>query len=248
MELSIQNYWNNRAKTFSQKINEDMNSFKKETWAKIIKDKVADKDKVKVLDIGTGPGFFAIIMAQMGYDVTAVDCSDTMLQEAKGNAELAGVKVNFIKSDGEELNFQKESFDLIVSRNVTWTLKEPEKAYKNWFNLLKEDGRVVIFDANWYLRLVKPELKEEYEKNMELAKDMGHDFKINERQREECENIAKNIPMTYKLRPEWDKEALTQCGFKKIIIEKDISDSIYTEEEKIAHKTTPMFSICACKL
>jgi 2-polyprenyl-3-methyl-5-hydroxy-6-metoxy-1,4-benzoquinol methylase len=248
MELSIQNYWNNRANTYSEMINEDMNSFKKEAWSKIINDKVKDKNKVKVLDVGTGPGFFAIIMAQMGYDVTAVDSSCTMLEEAKGNAELAGVKVNFIKSDGEEAYFQKKSFDLIINRNVTWTLKEPEKAYKNWFELLKEDGRLVIFDANWYLRLAKKEFAEEYEKNMELAQSMGYDCKTNKSQVEECERITKDLPITYKLRPEWDKEALKECGFKKIIVEKDISDCIYTEEEKIAYKTTPMFSICAYKI
>lgn len=246
--MDIEKYWNNRANTYSEMIKEDMNSFKREAWSKIIKDKVADKNKIKVLDVGTGPGFFAIIMSQMGYDVTAVDCSDTMLQEAKGNAELAGVKVNFLKSDGEELNLPQESFDLIINRNVTWTLKEPEKAYKNWFNLLKEDGRLVIFDANWYLRIANSEFEEEYEKNMELAKAKGYDCKTNEKQRKECENIAKNLEMTYKVRPEWDRGALLKCGFKKIVIEQDISDSIYTEEEKIAYNTTPMFSICACKL
>ncbi|NMM63557.1 class I SAM-dependent methyltransferase [Clostridium sp. P21] len=248
MELSIQNYWDNRANTYSEMINEDMNSFKKEAWCKIINNKVSDKNEVKVLDIGTGPGFFAIIMAQMGYDVTAVDCSCTMLKEARYNAELAGVKVNFIKSDGEKLNFENKSFDLIISRNVTWTLKEPEVAYKNWFQLLKEDGRLVIFDANWYLRLAKSGFDEEYEKDMKLARNMGYDCKTNKGQRNQCEEIAKNLPMTYKIRPEWDKEVLRQCGFKKIIVEKDISDKIYTEEEKVAYKTTPMFSICAYKL
>lgn len=248
MEISIQKYWNNRANTYSEMIKEDMNSFKKEAWSTIIKEKVCDKNKIKVLDIGTGPGFFAIIMAQMGYDVTAVDCSDSMIEEAKGNVKAAGVKVNFIKNDGEDLDLPVESFDLIINRNVTWTLKNPEKAYKNWFNLLKKDGKLLIFDANWYLRLAKPDLEEEYVNDMTVARNMGYDCKTQEKQRNECKNIAKDLPLTYKLRPYWDEKLLTQCGFKKVIIENDISEKIYTEEEKIAYKTTPMFSICACKL
>ncbi|AZV57214.1 class I SAM-dependent methyltransferase [Clostridium sp. AWRP] len=241
----IENYWNNRANTYSEMISEDINSFKKEAWSKIIKNKAGDN--VKVLDIGTGPGFFAIIMSQMGYDVTAVDCSTSMLEEAKSNAQLAGVKVKFMKGDVENLNLPVENFDLIVNRNVTWTLKEPEKAYKNWFSLLKKSGKLLIFDANWYLRLAKPELEQEYTNDIKLAIDMGYDCKTNEKQRSNCKDIARNLPLTYELRPEWDKRVLDQCGFKKIIIEEDISDKIYTEEEKVAYRTTPMFSICACK-
>lgn len=248
MEMKIEKYWNNRANTYSESIKEEMNCFKKKVWSKLIKDKVADKENVKVLDVGTGPGFFAIIMAQMGYDVTAIDSSETMLQEAKCNAELAGVKVDFVKSDVEELQSLNNSFDLIISRNVTWTLKEPEKTYTEWFNLLKEDGRLVIFDANWYLRLTNSQSEEEYEKNIESAETRGFKNKASETQIKECEKIAKSLPMTYNLRPEWDEKVLRQCGFKKITIEKNISDIIYTEEEKIAHKTTPMFSICAYKL
>ncbi|MDW8802893.1 class I SAM-dependent methyltransferase [Clostridium sp. A1-XYC3] len=248
MELSIEKYWNNRANTYSEMINEDMNSFKKEAWSKIIKDKVSDKSSVKVLDIGTGPGFFAIIMAQMGFNVTAIDSSKSMIEEAKTNAALAEVKINFIRTNGEDLQLLGESFDLIINRNVTWTLKEPEKTYKSWFKLLNKGGRLVIFDANWYFYLSSSELKEKYEKDMELARNMGYDCKTNEKQREECEEIAKDLPLTYKFRPEWDKEVLGKCGFEKVIVEKDISDYIYTEDEKIAYKTTPMFSICAYKL
>lgn len=193
MELGILKYWNNRANTYSEMINKDMNSFKKEVWAKIIKDKVADKNKVKVLEIGTDPGFFAIIMAQMGHDVTAAYCSCAMLEEAKVNAELAGVKVNFIKSDGQELYFKNKSFDLIISRNVDWNLKELKKVYKNWFNLLKKDGRVVIFGEGCCLKV------------------------------------------------------LIECGFQKIIVEKDILNSIYTNKEKVVYRRKNMFSICAYK-
>ncbi|WP_406541276.1 class I SAM-dependent methyltransferase [Clostridium ljungdahlii] len=241
----IESYWNNWANTYSEMISEDINSFKREAWSKIIKNKAGDN--VKALDIGTGPGFFAIIMSQMGYDVTAVDCSTSMLEEAKSNTQLAGVKVKFMKGDVENLDLPVESFDLIVNRNVTWTLKEPVKAYKNWFSLLKKSGKLLIFDANWYLRLAKPELEEEYTKDIKLAVDMGYDCKTNEKQRSKCKDIARNLPLTYELRPEWDKRALTQCGFEKIIIEEDISNKIYTEEEKVAYRTAPMFSICACK-
>lgn len=33
---------------------------------------------MKILDVGTGPGFFAIIMSLAGHEVTAIDCTQAM--------------------------------------------------------------------------------------------------------------------------------------------------------------------------
>ena len=47
-------------------------------------------EKVHVLDVGTGPGFFAVILAENHYQVTAVDYTEAMLAQARKNAgELA---------------------------------------------------------------------------------------------------------------------------------------------------------------
>ena len=37
------------------------------------------KDEIKILDIGTGPGFFSCILAEAGYKVTVVDYTQEML-------------------------------------------------------------------------------------------------------------------------------------------------------------------------
>ena len=41
---------------------------------------------IKVLDIGTGPGFFSILMTSIGLDTTAIDYNDEMLNKAKENS------------------------------------------------------------------------------------------------------------------------------------------------------------------
>jgi SAM-dependent methyltransferase len=248
METIIQDYWDNRADTYSEMISEEMNSFKRNSWSEIIKNKVALKENIKALDVGTGPGFFGIIMAQMGYQVTAVDGSEAMLQEAERNAEVAGTDIDFIKGDVENLDLAAESFDLIISRNVTWTLKNPVRTYENWFKLLRTGGKLIVFDANWYLRLSCSKLQDQYARDMDTAFKLGYDCKIHEKQIKVCENIARDLPLTYKLRPAWDEEVLIKCGFSKVDLENDISEKIYTEEEKMAYRTTPMFSICAWKL
>ena len=44
------------------------------------------RDEIKILDIGTGPGFFLLFLAEAGYKVTAVDYTQEMLDTAKRNA------------------------------------------------------------------------------------------------------------------------------------------------------------------
>ena len=46
--------------------------------------------------------------------------------------------------------FEDESFDVIISRNLTWNLPHPEMAYKEWLRVLKKGGKLLNFDANWY--------------------------------------------------------------------------------------------------
>jgi len=50
---------------------------------------------LKVLDIGTGPGFFAMLTAEMGHKVTATDCTQNMLLEAQNNIQRIGLKAEF---------------------------------------------------------------------------------------------------------------------------------------------------------
>ena len=48
---------------------------------------------LKVLDIGTGPGFFTIILEELGYtNITGIDVSEKMLEVAKENIQKYGKK------------------------------------------------------------------------------------------------------------------------------------------------------------
>lgn len=77
-----------------------------------------------MLDVGTGPGFFAIILAELGYQVTAVDYTASMLEEARRNAGALAGCIRFRQMNAEELTFPADSFDVVVTRNVTWNLRD----------------------------------------------------------------------------------------------------------------------------
>ena len=52
---------------------------------------------------------------------------------------------NFIKWTAIYYHFSPKAFDMIVSRNVTWTLYDPIHAFKQWHHVLKPGGKTCDF-------------------------------------------------------------------------------------------------------
>ena len=160
-------YWTNRASGYSTVNQEELASDQKTVWRGVISGRIAARfpdrcpEEIRVLDVGTGPGFFAIILAELGYQVTAVDYTASMLEEARHNAGALAKHIHFQQMNAEKLAFQTASFDVLVTRNVTWNLHDPEKAYAQWMRVLKPGGVLLNFDANWYSYLFDEEKKEE---------------------------------------------------------------------------------------
>ena len=81
---------------------------------KVKNDIISRKDKVSVLDIGTGSGAIAIVLKkETDADVTAVDFSNGALEVAKNNAKKNDAEIKFIHSNVFE-NVEGK-FDFIVS-------------------------------------------------------------------------------------------------------------------------------------
>ena len=147
---SIGQYWTRRAPSYTDVIKKNLADGWDQVWADELISHFPDGGDrpLRVLDIGTGPGFYAIILARRGYDVTAVDYSEGMLQEAKRNAGALADKIRFARMDAQKLAFADGSFDAIVTRNLTWNLPDPAGAYREWMRVLRPGGALVNFDAN----------------------------------------------------------------------------------------------------
>jgi len=115
----------------------------KELWGSWISQLLGHNPDLKILDIGTGTGFLALLLAGMGYDITAVDWSINMMQKAKEKANAAQITIQFEVQDVENLTYPDSSFDAIVSRHVLWTLTDPFRASKEWVRVLKPGGMVI---------------------------------------------------------------------------------------------------------
>ena len=51
--------------------------------------------------------------------------------------------------DAEKPEFPDATFDVVVSRNLTWTLPHAEEAYREWTRVLKKGGVLLNFDADY---------------------------------------------------------------------------------------------------
>jgi 2-polyprenyl-3-methyl-5-hydroxy-6-metoxy-1,4-benzoquinol methylase len=95
---------------------------------------------MKVLDIGSGRGWFSLYAAEQGADVTAVDLSEKNLQKIR---EINS-RVNTVYADALNLPLEEGSFDLIVALEVLEHITDPKNAVDNWKRLLKPNGRLLI--------------------------------------------------------------------------------------------------------
>jgi ubiquinone/menaquinone biosynthesis C-methylase UbiE len=245
----VENYWDGRSEGYSEVNVAELNSYKMDVWKELINryKPIVIGRKLKVLDIGTGPGFFAITMASCGYDVTAVDYTEAMLKRARINAGIYQNNIRFMQMDAHDLKFDDHSFDLIVTRNLTWNLEKPDVAYQEWHRVLAPGGRMLNFDANWYLHLYDERKRDEYHEDRLNSQQEGVNDHYVHTNTVVMEEIAKNLPLSRTMRPQWDAAVLINIGFKKVMIEQDIGEVVWDREEQINYGSTPMFMIFAEK-
>ena len=244
------NYWDRRAPSYTDVIRKNLAGDWDAVWADMLISRFpqgSSSEPLRVLDIGTGPGFYAIILAARGYRVTAVDFSENMLAEARRNAGALSERIDFRQMDAHSLDFPDGSFDVIVTRNLTWNLSDPLRAYRDWLRVLRPGGAMLVFDANWYAYLMDEEKQREWDRDRENVRHTAYEDHDNYPESRRMEDISRRLPMTARARPAWDVEALRGLGCARVTADERISDLVWNPEEKLNYASTPGFLIHAIK-
>src|ERR1700704_1287844 len=66
---------------------------------------------IELLDVATGTGNVSIPAARAGAKVTGLDLTPKLLEEQRARAAAAGLEVELVEGDAEDLPFADDSFD-----------------------------------------------------------------------------------------------------------------------------------------
>ena len=229
-------YWTRRSGSFSASKSEEAGSSKAGLWQGELTGKLPDGAELSVLDVGCGAGYFEMILAPLGYKMTGIDLTPDMILEGKKNVQgCPGPAPELLVMDAEHLEFPDETFDVVISRNLTWTLPHPADAYREWFRVLKPGGVLLNYDA-------------EYAKGFhhyDQAENLAH-IHITDELTEECHRIYHMLSVSAFDRPEWDRQVLTEIGFRSVEIDPEVGDRLYAEKDAF-YMPDRMFGIRAVK-
>ena len=233
----IVSYWEKRSGDFLEHKRAELHSPMSERWLYEIKNQLPQDRNLRVLDVGCGAGFFSVLLAKEGYQVTGVDLTPDMVENARTLAEEEKTDCEFFVMDAENLRFADESFDVVISRNLTWTLPDVKSAYREWVRVLKKGGILLNFDANYGLS--------DFTDLCELPDNHAHQ-EIGDDMMRECEEIKRQLPISSYSRPAWDLETLGAMKLQEFSVDLGISSRIYVEKDEF-YNPTPMFMLRTCK-
>lgn len=228
----IEKYWDTRSEDFGRVRRMEIEGADFTAWNEIIKKHLPADKNLKILDVGTGAGFFAVLLSKLGHEVTGVDTSTKMLIEAKKNIAAFDCRADFFKMNAQELNFDAETFDVVISRNLTWTLPDAMQAYKEWCRVLKIGGVLMNFDSDYG--------DKNFLNNETCAKAGVEDEML-----VECNEIKNSLRISTHNRPNWDIELLEKLGLK-VNCDFDIAPLVH-KSKNLDYDTVPLFGIYAVK-
>ncbi len=233
----IKNYWKIRSTSFLDQRREELHHPIAERWIREITEAFPAGKNLKILDVGCGTGYFTILLTGLGHQVTGIDLTLDMIAKGKILAEEEHAACELRVMDAEQLEFEDESFDAVVSRNLTWTLPHPEKAYKEWLRVLKKDGILLNFDADYGL--------EDSTDTSKLPKQHAH-YMLGSSMLQENNEIKKELDISYHRRPYWDIYVLSGLGVEKFQLDMGVSKRIYLEKDEF-YNPTPLFKLSLIK-
>lgn len=139
--------WDAVADTFDEEADHGLRDAEvRKAWAARMKSWLPD-EAAAVLDVGCGTGSLALLAAEQGHRVTAVDLSPRMAEQAR--TKLAGFGAEVLLGDAARPPVGGRTFDVVLARHVVWLLPDPEAALKHWCSLLAPGGRLVLVEGVW---------------------------------------------------------------------------------------------------
>jgi ubiquinone/menaquinone biosynthesis C-methylase UbiE len=120
-------------------------------WRQLLWSKV-EGNKILEVGVGTGKNF---PFYPAGKDITAIDFSEKMLDRAREKVKKQDIEIALRQMDVQNLSFEDDTFDTIVSTFVFCSVPDPIKGLKEIKRVCKPNGKVLLLEhvlsANHFL-------------------------------------------------------------------------------------------------
>ena len=118
------------------------------------------RDK-QVLEVGCGLGIDLARFAKGGAEVTGVDLAEVSISLAKDNFSLRGLNADLKVMNGEALDFEDESFDIIYAHGVLQYTAHDDKMITEIKRVLRQQGEAIfmVYNRNSWLNAMSKVMK-----------------------------------------------------------------------------------------
>lgn len=106
-------------------------------------------ENASVLEVGCGPGDFAIHLASKAKAVTAVDFSPVAIEIADKKRAAQNVQAEFKVADAQQLPFTDNCFDVVFSCECLEHLPNPQRALIEMHRVLRPGGTLILTTENY---------------------------------------------------------------------------------------------------
>ena len=131
----------NRIASYFDLLQKPMGTSGFDKWRK----KLIEQANGKTLEVGVGTGKNLRFYNQ-DMDLTAIDFSKNMLEKAKSKYRKELPMVTFLEMDVENLDFEDNTFDTIVTSCVFCSVPNPIKGLQEIKRVLKPNGQLIMLE------------------------------------------------------------------------------------------------------
>jgi len=104
----------------------------------------------RVLEVGCGAGIDLVRFARGEAIVTGVDLAETSIDLAKTNFRHNSLSADLYVMDGERLQFEDQSFDVVYAHGVLQYTANPQRMVNECYRVLRPGGEAIMMVYNKY--------------------------------------------------------------------------------------------------
>jgi SAM-dependent methyltransferase len=139
----IRQYWDRDSETYDRSPSHALTDpVEAAAWCAVLRRHLPEPG-AHILEAGAGTGSVTLLLAELGYEITALDVSEGML--ARAREKLAGANVEFVTGPGDRP--PPGPFDAVVERNMLWTNPEPVGSMTAWRAVTRPGGRLLVLEG-----------------------------------------------------------------------------------------------------